>query len=60
MEIRVTAREILDRGVWDEFCMKHGINVWSVNEGLMSPDEKFTLTEVEARELGFLAKPSDR
>ncbi len=56
MRVIVTAEEIQDRGVWDEFCEKHGINVWAVNEGLMDSDEEFILSEEEAKSYGFLNK----
>jgi hypothetical protein len=56
MRVIVTAEEIIDRGVWDEFCEKRGINVWAVNEGLMNSDEEFTLSEEEAQSYGFLKK----
>ena len=54
MKIIVTADEILDKDVWREFCEDNGINVWAVNEGLMSVDEEFTLTEEEAIKYGFI------
>ncbi len=53
MTITLTAREILDREIWDEFCALRDINVWAVNEGLMDEDEQFTFTEEEARKLGL-------
>jgi hypothetical protein len=54
MTITLTAREILDRGIWDEFCDLRGINVWAINEGRMDEDEQFTFTEAEARKLGVV------
>lgn len=54
MQVVVTAEEIIDRGLWDQFCEDHGINVWAVNEGLMDSDEKFTLSESDARKYGLL------
>lgn len=54
MKITVTAREILDKGVWDEFCEEFGINVWAINEGLMDDSEEFSLSEEQARKWGFL------
>jgi len=55
MTITVTAREILDKGVWDEFCEEFGINPWAMNEGLMDSSEEFTLTEEQARKYRFIA-----
>lgn len=61
MKLVVTVREILDKGVWDEFCEEFGINPWARNEGLMSDDqEEFTLTEEQARRLRFIKEqPND-
>jgi hypothetical protein len=53
MKIIVTAEEILDKGVWDEFCEEFGINVWAINEGLMDSDEEFVLNEAQAKRYGF-------
>ena len=49
MKIIVTADEI-----WEDFCNKHGINEWAINEGLMEPDHKFSLSPEEAEEYGLL------
>ncbi len=56
MQITVTAGEILDKGAdtWETFCDDNGYNPWAINEGLMPSDEKFTLTEEEAKKYGFL------
>lgn len=54
MTITVTAEELMGRGSWDDFCESRGINVWAVNEGLMDSSEKFSLTEAEAKQYGFI------
>ena len=54
MKIIVTADEILESGCWEDFCNKHGINEWAINEGLMEPDHKFSLSPEEAKEYGLL------
>ncbi len=54
MRIVVTVREIMDRGVWLEFCRIRCINEWAVNEGLLDSDAEFTLTALEAQRLGLL------
>lgn len=59
MKIVVTAREILDRWLWDEFCEMRGYNPWAINEGLMPEDEEFYLTEEEAKRLGILKNDAD-
>lgn len=56
MKYTLTASEILDRGIWDEFCQLRGINEWAINEGLMDSDEEFTFTEEEAQKLGLVRK----
>jgi hypothetical protein len=57
VKITLTAREILDRGIWEEFCEMKGINVWAVNEGRMDTNEEFTFTEEEAYTLRILKRP---
>lgn len=54
MKITVTARDLLDKYVWDDWCEAHGINVWAINEGLMDSDEEITLSESEAKQYGFI------
>ena len=53
MKIVVTAREIMDKLCWDEFCELKGINLWAVNEGLMDEEDTFELTEEEAKKIGL-------
>lgn len=54
MKLVFTANEIIDRGVWDEFCQLRGYDVWCVNEGRMDSKLEHTLTAEEARILGLL------
>jgi hypothetical protein len=54
--IVITPRELLDSYLWDEFCNMRGINIWAMNEGLMSSDEVIILTEDEAIALGLINK----
>jgi hypothetical protein len=56
MKYVATAREILDRGIWQEFCDLRGINEWAINEGRMDASEEFTFTEEEALRLGLTRK----
>lgn len=53
MEITITAREALNKGIWDDLCDLKGINVWAINEGMMDDTEEITLTEEEAKALGL-------
>lgn len=54
MTVKATVREIMDRYKWDEFCEERGINPWAVNEGLMTSEEEFELSEDEAKKYGFI------
>lgn len=54
MIVRVTAGEVLERGVWDSLCEMLSLNPWSVNEGLMDSNETFDLTVEQAEKLGFI------
>lgn len=49
----MSASELMDNGMWDEFCEGRGINVWAVNEGLMDSDKEFVLTKEETQHFGF-------
>lgn len=57
MKLTLTASEILDKGIWEEFCELRGINEWAINEGLMDDTEEFIFTEEEAIHLGILFLP---
>lgn len=59
MKVIVTAEELIDKWLWDDFCEERGINVWAVNEGLMDSEHEFELSEEEARKYGFLKSDED-
>jgi len=54
MKLVVTFRELIDKGVWDDYCEAHGLSVWCVNEGQADSSEACTLTLEEARKYQFL------
>jgi len=54
MKIIVTAKELMDKGLWESFCEKKGINLHAVNEGQMDSDERILLSNEEANELGLI------
>lgn len=54
MKITITARELMDRGVWMEFCRLTGTNEWCVNEGQADGDTEFSLTDNQAIKLGLI------
>jgi len=46
MKVVITAREAMDRGVWDQVCDLKGLNPWCVNEGAPS-DMEITRNEAD-------------
>ncbi len=44
MDVSMTVREIVDKGLWDWVCEVEGINPWARNEGLITEDEVITFT----------------
>ena len=48
-----TAKELIDKGIWDEVCELRGWNVWIVNEGQMDSSEEISFTEEECEKLGI-------
>jgi hypothetical protein len=52
MNISISLKEILDKGLWDNFCILKGWNVWCINEGLASDDEIVTLSIDEYKKIG--------
>ena len=54
MRIIVTVKELIDKGVWEEFCKLKRINVHALNEGLVDSYEDFLLTKEDAKILGFI------
>ncbi len=53
IEITLTARELIDRGIWCIICELRGINPYAVAEGLIDMDEEFVLDKEEIKELGW-------
>ena len=47
-KIFVTANQILNSGYWKEYCDKHQINPWCINEGLMDADEELEISLKDA------------
>ncbi len=54
MEIIITAKELIDKGIWDEACELLGINIGAVNAGLMSSDYRLSFTQEQANKIGLL------
>lgn len=56
MRIIVTAEELIDKGLWENFCEEKGINPYAVKEGLMDQSEEFSLSEDDAKKFGLISK----
>ncbi len=54
MKILITARELMERGVWVDACDLLGLDEWAVSEGQMDVDHEITLDEEQARKLWLL------
>lgn len=58
--IKMTARQIIDLGLWDRVCEYKGINPYAVNEGLMKDsdiiefDTEFKKEEPQEQELCYV------
>lgn len=55
VQVKITVRELLDKGLWDQACEMTGLNVWAINEGLMDSSDEVTFTQEQAQELGLLS-----
>ncbi len=42
--MKITPREALLLGIWEEVADAKGINVWAIKEGLIDEDEKIEVT----------------
>lgn len=54
MIIGITVGELVDKGVWLNYCELTGTNEWSINEGLIDSDEVLNLSEQHAIQLGLI------
>lgn len=52
MNISISLRELLDRGLWDKFCELKGWSIYCLNEGLANSDEVVTLSIDEYKSIG--------
>jgi hypothetical protein len=51
-KITMSARDINELGVWEEFCDLKGYDVWCMAEGRMESGEEFSLTLDEWQSIG--------
>jgi len=56
IKVTITAKEAIDKGIWDSICAMKGYSVWCVNEGQMDSDHEISLTEAEAKSFGLLRR----
>ena len=54
MRITVTFGEIMDAGLWEEFCELKGIDVYCVAHGLAETDTERSVSKLEAQVLGLI------
>ncbi len=59
MKLKITVRELVDRGCFVEAFRLLGINEWALNEGQIDYDEELTLTESQAKQLGLISLSPD-
>jgi len=45
MRIKMTARELMDTGLWQDFCEETGMNEWAMAEGLLDSDDEVEIPE---------------
>ena len=54
MKITITANELIEKGVWEKFCLLKNYNVYGINEGRIDLNTVFELSEEEAKELHLI------
>lgn len=59
MKISITFRELLDKGVWQEYCKLKGCNEWMIAEGLASENEIIDLSLEECKQIGLEISKND-
>ena len=46
--MKKTINELIDEGLWEEYCEKHGISLYAVNEGQLDGDEEVEWEDADA------------
>lgn len=54
MKILITVKELIDKGVWQDFCIIRSGNRWALKEGFVAAAYEFELTKDEAIRYGFI------
>ena len=49
--MKITVRQALDWGIWDEIADLKGLSVWAVKEGLINDDDNLEISIGEFRGL---------
>jgi len=54
MKILISIEDIMDNGLWEEYCELKGWNVWCVKEGLADSSEKVEIEMEQAKKWGLI------
>lgn len=54
MIITIKLQEIVDKDKWLSFCDRFGIDMFSLTKGTLNPDDEWTMTVEQAREIGLI------
>lgn len=54
MEIKLTIKEIMNKGIWEDVCKLKGIVEYGANEGIIDSEEEITFSEEEAKNLDII------
>jgi hypothetical protein len=57
MRILVKLEEIQEHGLWERFCDLKNLPGWKETPWKFNPQYEMTISEEEARELGFIREP---
>ncbi len=54
MKIKITFGELLDKGIWDDFCNETGVNPYCMAEGLADRDDAREIEIEQAKQWGLI------
>jgi len=54
MKIRITFGELLDKGLWDDYCNLTGLNPYCMAEGQADSDEEVNIDAEQAKQWGLI------
>jgi len=47
MKLELTAREIVDLGIWEEYCNWSGMSLWAFKDGQIQDDTEIILSKAD-------------